>query len=155
MKKILLILLTLFLCASCYRQEELLYTSDFFFKNNTGRVLEVMKGEKVVDVLKDGREAWLYSTHSASDFEEVSLENIMNEHPEKFEDISIYDVTDDSRVLLKKWSIGERKQPGKQLYRLSDSELIVHHEYGWEYGWGEVFIMYDYVFIVKPEDVGL
>lgn len=155
MKKILLILLTLFLCASCYRQEELLYTSDFFFKNNTGRVLEVMKGEKVVDVLKDGREAWLYSTHSASDFEEVSLENIMNEHPEKFEDISIYDVTDDSRVLLKKWSIEEREQPGKQLYRLSDSELIVHHEYGWEYGWGEVFIMYDYVFIVKPEDVGL
>ena len=155
MKKILLILLTLFLCASCYRQEELLYTSDFFFKNNTGRVLEVMKGEKVVDVLKDGREAWLYSTNSASDFEEVSLENIMNEHPEKFEDISIYDVTDGGRVLLKKWIIGERKQPGKQLYRLSDSELIVHHEHGWEYGGGEVFIMYDYIFIVKPEDVGL
>lgn len=151
MKKSLLILLALFLCASCYRQEELLYTSDFFLKNNTGRVLEVMKGERVVDVLKDGREAWLYSTHSASDFEEVSLENIMNEHPEKFEDIFIYDVTDGGRVLLKKWSIGERKQPGKQLYRLSDSELIVHHEHGW----GEVFIMYDYIFIVKLEDVGL
>ncbi|MEE0340261.1 MAG: hypothetical protein UD286_02930 [Bacteroidales bacterium] len=110
-----------------------------------------MKGERVVDVLKDGREAWLYSTHSALDFEEVSLENIMNEHPEKFEDISIYDVTDGGRVLLKKWIIGERKQPGKQLYRLSDSELIVHHEHGW----GEVFIMYDYIFIVKSEDVGL
>ena len=151
MKKGLLILLTLFLCASCCWQEELLYTSDFFLKNNTGRVLEVMKGERVVDVLKDGREAWLYSTHSASDFEEVSLENIMNEHPEKFEDISIYDVTDGGRVLLKKWIIGERKQPGKQLYRLSDSELIVHHEHGW----GEVFIMYDYIFIVKSEDVGL
>ena len=151
MKKILFILLTLFLCASCCWQEELLYTSDFFLKNNTGRVLEVMKGERVVDVLKDGREAWLYSTHSASDFEEVSLENIMNEHPEKFEDISIYDVTDGGRVLLKKWIIGERKQPGKQLYRLSDSELIVHHEHGW----GEVFIMYDYIFIVKSEDVGL
>ena len=151
MKKGLLILLTLFLCASCCWQEELLYTSDFFLKNNTGRVLEVMKGERVVDVLKDGREAWLYSTHSASDFEEVSLENIMNEHPEKFEDISIYDVTDGGRVLLKKWSIGEREQPGKQLYRLSDSELIVHHEHGW----GEVFIMYDYIFIVKPEDIGL
>ena len=151
MKKILFILLTLFLCASCYRQEELLYSSDVFLKNNTGRVIEVMKGEKVVDVLKDGREAWLYSTHSASDFEEVSLENIMNEHPEKFEDISIYDVTDGGRVLLKKWIIGERKQPGKQLYRLSDSELIVHHEHGW----GEVFIMYDYIFIVKSEDVGL
>lgn len=155
MKKSLLILLTLFLCASCCRQEELLYTSDFFLKNNTGRVLEVMKGERVVDVLKDGREAWLYSTHSASDFEEVSLENIMNEHPEKFEDISIYDVTDGGRVLLKKWSIEEREQPGKQLYRLSDSELIVHHEYGWEYGGGEVFIRYDYIFIVKSEDVGL
>ena len=151
MKKGLLILLTLFLCASCCWQEELLYTSDFFLKNNTGRVLEVMKGERVVDVLKDGREAWLYSTHSASDFEEVSLENIMNEHPEKFEDISIYDVTDGGRVLLKKWSIGAREQPGKQLYRLSDSELMVHHEHGW----GEVFIMYDYIFIVKPEDVGL
>ena len=151
MKKSLFILLTLFLCASCCWQEELLYTSDFFLKNNTGRVLEVMKGERVVDVLKDGREAWLYSTHSASDFEEVSLENIMNEHPEKFEDISIYDVTDGGRVLLKKWIIGERKQPGKQLYRLSDSELIVHHEHGW----GEVFIMYDYIFIVKSEDVGL
>ena len=100
MKKSLFILLTLFLCASCCWQEELLYTSDFFLKNNTGRVLEVMKGERVVDVLKDGREAWLYSTHSASDFEEVSLENIMNEHPEKFEDISIYDVTDGGRVLL-------------------------------------------------------
>lgn len=155
MKKSLLILLTLFLCASCCRQEELLYTSDFFLKNNTGRVLEVMKGERVVDVLKDGREAWLYSTHSASDFEEVSLENIMNEHPEKFEDISIYDVTDGGRVLLKKWSIEEREQPGKQLYRLSDSELIVHHEHGWEYGGGEVFIRYDYIFIVKSEDVGL
>ena len=151
MKKSLLILLTLFLCASCYRQEELEYKSNIFFINNTGRVLEVMKGEKVVDVLKDGKEAWLYTTHSASDFEEVSLEKMMNEHPEKFEDISIYDVTDGGRVLLKKWSIGERKQPGKQLYRLSDSELIVHHEYGW----GEVFIMYDYVFIVKSEDVGL
>lgn len=151
MKKSLLILLTLFLCASCYRQEELQYTSDFFLKNNTGRVLEVMKGEMVVEVLKDGREAWLYSTHSSSDFEEVSLENIMNEHPEKFEDIFIYDVTDGGRVLLKKWSIGERKQPGKQLYRLSDSELIAHHEHGW----GEVFIMYDYIFIVKSEDVGL
>ena len=151
MKQSLFILLTLFLCASCCWQEELLYTSDFFLKNNTGRVLEVMKGERVVDVLKDGREAWLYSTHSASDFEEVSLENIMNEHPEKFEDISIYDVTDGGRVLLKKWIIGERKQPGKQLYRLSDSELIVHHEHGW----GEVFIMYDYIFIVKSEDVGL
>lgn len=151
MKKILFILLTLFLCASCYRQEELLYSSDVFLKNNTGRVIEVMKGEKVVDVLKDGREAWLYSTHSASDFEEVSLENIMKEHPEKFEDISIYDVTDGGRVLLKKWSIGEREQPGKQLYRLSDSELMVHHEHGL----GEVFIMYDYIFIVKPEDIGL
>ena len=151
MKKILFSLLTLFLCASCYRQEKVLYSSDVFLKNNTGRVIEVMKGEKVVDVLKDGREAWLYSTHSASDFEEVSLENIMKEHPEKFEDISIYDVTDGGRVLLKKWSIGEREQPGKQLYRLSDSELMVHHEHGW----GEVFIMYDYIFIVKPEDIGL
>lgn len=151
MKKRLFILLTLFLCASCYRQEKVLYSSDVFLKNTTGRVIEVMKGEKVVDVLKDGKEAWLYSTHSAADFEEVSLEKMMNEHPEKFEDISIYDVTDGGRVLLKKWSIGERKQPGKQLYRLSDSELIVHHEYGW----GEVFIMYDYVFIVKSEDVGL
>ena len=151
MKKILFSLLTLFLCASCCWQEELLYSSDFFLKNNTGRVLEVMKGERVVDVLKDGREAWLYSTHSASDFEEVSLENMMNEHPEKFEDIFIYDVTDGGRVLLKKWSIGEREQPGKQLYRLSDSELMVHHEHGW----GEVFIMYDYIFIVKPEDIGL
>ena len=55
------------------------------------------------------------------------------------------------RVLLKKWSIGECEQPGKQLYRLSDSELMVHHEHGW----GEVFIMYDYIFIVKPEDIGL
>ena len=151
MKKSLLILLTLFLCASCYRQEELEYKSNIFFKNNTGRVLEVMKGEKVVEVLKDGKEAWLYTTHSASDFEEVSLENIMNEHPEKFEDISIYDVTDGGRVLLKKWSIGEREQPGKQLYRLSDSELIVHHERGC----GLVFIKYDYIFIVKSEDVGL
>lgn len=151
MKKSLLILLTLFLCASCYRQEKLEYKSNIFFINNTGRVLEVMKGEMVVEVLKDGREAWLYTTHSASDFEEVSLENIMNEHPEKFEDIFIYDVTDGGRVLLKKWSIGERKQPGKQLYRLSDSELMVHHEHGW----GEVFIMYDYIFIVKPEDIGL
>lgn len=110
-----------------------------------------MKGEKVVDVLKDGKEAWLYSTRSSTDFEEVSLEKMMNEHPKKFEDIYIYDVTDDSRVLLKKWSIGEREQPGKQLYRLSDSELMVHHEHGW----GEVFIMYDYIFIVKPEDIGL
>lgn len=151
MKKSLFILLTLFLCASCYRQEKVLYSSDVFLKNNTGRVIEVMKGAKVVDVLKDGKEAWLYSTHSASDFEEVSLENIMKEHPEKFEDISIYDVTDGGRVLLKKWSIGEREQPGKQLYRLSDSELMVHHEHGW----GEVFIMYDYIFIVKPEDIGL
>ena len=106
MKKILFILLTLFLCASCYRQEKVLYSSDVFLKNNTGRVIEVMKGAKVVDVLKEGKEAWLYSTHSASDFEEVSLENIMKEHPEKFEDISIYDVTDGGRVLLKKWSIG-------------------------------------------------
>ena len=151
MKKSLLILLTLFLCASCCWQEELEYKSNIFFKNNTGRVLEVMKGEKVVEVLKDGKEAWLYTTHSASDFEEVSLENIMNEHPEKFEDISIYDVTDGGRVLLKKWSIGEREQPGKQLYRLSDSELIVHHARGG----GMVFIKYDYIFIVKPEDVGL
>ena len=151
MKKILFILLTLFLCASCYRQEKVLYSSDVFLKNNTGRVIEVMKGAKVVDVLKEGKEAWLYSTHSASDFEEVSLENIMKEHPEKFEDISIYDVTDGGRVLLKKWSIGECEQPGKQLYRLSDSELMVHHEHGW----GEVFIMYDYIFIVKPEDIGL
>ena len=130
MKKSLLILLTLFLCASCYRQEEIEYKSNIFFINNTGRVLEVMKGEMVVEVLKDGKEAWLYTTHSASDFEEVSLENIMNEHPEKFEDIFIYDVTDGGRVLLKKWSIGEREQSGKQLYRLSDSELIVHHERG-------------------------
>lgn len=151
MKKILFILLTLFLCASCYRQEKVLYSSDVFLKNNTGRVIEVMKGAKVVDVLKDGKEAWLYSTRSSIDFEEVSLENIMKEHPEKFEDISIYDVTDGGRVLLKKWSIGEREQPGKQLYRLSDSELMVHHEHGW----GEVFIMYDYIFIVKPEDIGL
>ena len=151
MKKILFILLTLFLCASCCWQEELLYSSDVFLKNTTGRVIEVMKGEKAVDVLKDGREAWLYSTRSSTDFEEVSLEKMMNEHPEKFEDISIYDVTDGGRVLLKKWIIGERKQPGKQLYRLSDSELIVHHEHGW----GEVFIMYDYIFIVKSEDVGL
>ena len=151
MKKSLLILFTLFLCASCCWQDELEYKSNIFFKNNTGRVLEVMKGERVVDVVKDGREAWLYTTHSASDFEEVSLENIMKEHPEKFEDISIYDVTDGGRVLLKKWSIEEREQPGKQLYRLSDSELIVHHEHGW----GEVFIMYDYIFIVKLEDVGL
>ena len=103
MKKILFILLTLFLCASCYRQEKVLYSSDVFLKNNTGRVIEVMKGEK------------------------------------------------GGRVLLKKWSIGEREQPGKQLYRLSDSELMVHHEHGW----GEVFIMYDYIFIVKPEDIGL
>lgn len=151
MKKSLFILLTLFLCASCYRQEKVLYSSDVFLKNNTGRVIEVMKGAKVVDVLKEGKEAWLYSTHSASDFEEVSLEKMMKEHPEKFEDISIYDVTDGGRVLLKKWSIGEREQPGKQLYRLSDSELMVHHEHGW----GEVFIMYDYIFIVKPEDIGL
>ena len=151
MKKSLFILLTLFLCASCYRQEKVLYSSDVFLKNNTGRVIEVMKGAKVVDVLKDGKEAWLYSTRSSTDFEEVSLENIMKEHPEKFEDIYIYDVTDDSRVLLKKWSIGEREQPGKQLYRLSDSELMVHREHGW----GEVFIMYDYIFIVKPEDIGL
>ena len=151
MKKSLFILLTLFLCASCYRQEKVLYSSDVFLKNNTGRVIEVMRGAKVVDVLKDGKEAWLYSTRSSIDFEEVSLEKMMNEHPEKFEDISIYDVTDGGRVLLKKWSIGERKQPGKQLYRLSDSELMVHHEHGW----GEVFIMYDYIFIVKPEDVGL
>ena len=103
MKKILFSLLTLFLCASCYRQEKVLYSSDVFLKNNTGRVIEVMKGEK------------------------------------------------GGRVLLKKWSIGEREQPGKQLYRLSDSELMVHHEHGW----GEVFIMYDYIFIVKPEDIGL
>lgn len=151
MKKSLFILLTLFLCASCYRQEKVLYSSDVFLKNNTGRVIEVMRGAKVVDVLKDGKEAWLYSTRSSIDFEEVSLEKMMNEHPEKFEDIYIYDVTDDSRVLLKKWSIGEREQPGKQLYRLSDSELMVHHEHGW----GEVFIMYDYIFIVKPEDIGL
>ena len=151
MKKSLFILLTLFLCASCYRQEKVLYSSDVFLKNNTGRVIEVMRGAKVVDVLKDGKEAWLYSTRSSIDFEEVSLEKMMNEHPEKFEDISIYDVTDGGRVLLKKWSIGEREQPGKQLYRLSDSELMVHHEHGW----GEVFIMYDYIFIVKPEDVGL
>lgn len=48
MKKILFILLTLFLCASCYRQEELLYSSDVFLKNNTGRVIEVMRGAKVV-----------------------------------------------------------------------------------------------------------
>ena len=103
MKKILFILLTLFLCASCCWQEELLYSSDVFLKNNTGRVIEVMKGEK------------------------------------------------GGRVLLKKWSIGEREQPGKQLYRLSDSELMVHHEHGW----GEVFIMYDYIIIVKPDDIGL
>ena len=83
--------------------------------------------------------------------EGTPLDVLMKEHPEKFEDIYIYDVTDDSRVLLKKWSIGEREQPGKQLYRLSDSELMVHHEHGW----GEVFIMYDYIFIVKPEDIGL
>ena len=106
MKKSLFILLTLFLCASCYRQEKVLYSSDVFLKNTTGRVIEVMKGEKVVDVLKDGREAWLYSTRSSTDFEEVSLEKMMNEHPEKFEDIYIYDVTDGGRVLLKKWSIG-------------------------------------------------
>lgn len=102
MKKSLFILLTLFLCASCYRQEKVLYSSDVFLKNNTGRVIEVMRGAKVVDVLKDGKEAWLYSTRSSIDFEEVSLEKMMNEHPEKFEDIFIYDVTDDSRVLLKK-----------------------------------------------------
>ena len=48
MKKILFSLLTLFLCASCCWQEELLYSSDVFLKNTTGRVIEVMKGEKVV-----------------------------------------------------------------------------------------------------------
>lgn len=68
---------------------------------------------------------------------------------EREESVSIYDAS--TGELLREWRYSEREQPGKQLYRLSDSELMVHHEHGW----GEVFIMYDYIFIVKPEDIGL
>ena len=151
MKKLIVFLMPL-LCTSCYYEDAdvVLFTSSYYLSNKTGRTLEVYMGEKFYGFAKDQWSVWLY-TQSSYNFDEVSMERLMIEHPESFKDISIYDVTDGDRVFLKTWTFAERDQDGKQFYDLSDCDLFVcdHRDVP------PTELLYDYVFTVYPADVGL
>ncbi len=144
----LVLLLVLF---SCNKEIEVVYCSNFFLFNNTGRLIEMRNGSKYLEIVRNGTESWLYTTEVSSDFEKVSLKRIIDENEIRFKNVSIYDVTQSENTLLKKWTYEDRNKEGKQLYRLSDSELIVSDESSTSC----LKISYNYIFIINPEDVGL
>ncbi len=149
MKKYLLFILVFF--PSCLKEENVVYFSKLFLCNNTGRVIEVYKDDLLMDEIKNGEEVWLYSIRASANYEDNSVEKIMQKQGWKFKDVSIYDVSDGGRRFLKKWTFTERNEDGKQLYRLSDSEIRVRHERIW----GRICIGYIYSFSINPEDVEL
>lgn len=144
----LVLLLMLF---SCNKEIEVVYCSNFFLFNNTGRLIEMRNGSKYSEIVRNGTKTWLYTTELSNDYEKVSLERIIDEDEIRFKNVTIYDVLQSECVLLKKWSYEDRDKEGKQLYRLSDSELIV----GNESLPSCVKISYNYIFVINPEDVGL
>jgi len=76
----------------------------------------------------------------------VSLERYFEKSGYKFKDISVYAIIDGERKFLKKWTFTERNEDGKQLYRLSDSEIRVRHTCNWNV----IHISYIYTFIINP-----
>lgn len=152
MKRVILLLMLL-LCTSCYYRhaDDIKITSDYYLRNNTNRTIEVHKGGKFYFVLEVQKRLLIYTTGFSSDYDEVSMERAMIEHPEAFEDISIYDVTDGDRVFLKTWTFAERDKEGRQLYDLSDCVLEVSSEKDTPL----TSLYFDYIFTVYPEDVGL
>ena len=147
MKKIVHLLLIVLICNSCHKHITVEYSATLDLVNNTGRTIEVFKGNNRFVMLRNQETVKLFERTQMYEF--VDMDMLLFSNGEREESVSIYDAS--TGELLREWRYSEREQPGKQLYRLSDSELMVHHEHGW----GEVFIMYDYIFIVKPEDIGL
>lgn len=164
MKK-LLVYIIVFLCTSCSSKEVIECSSYFYIYNKTGQTIEIFKGSASRIELKNEDITCLYSTKLSSDLKEVLFEKIMQEHGEKFKDISVYGVIDGERKFLKKWTFAERNDTGKQLYRLSDSELYINEQkYGSLYDNIVYFtpfekrrteITYEYTFTINTEDVGL
>lgn len=149
MKKYLVLFILFF--TSCLKEEEVTYFSKLFLCNETGRVIEVYKDNLLMDEIANGEVVWLYSTQTSANYEDNSLEIIMQKRGWKFKDVSIYDVSDGGRKFLKKWTFTDRNGDGRQLYRLSDSEIRVCHERMW----GRICVDYIYSFIINPEDVEL
>ena len=94
-------------------------------------------------------------------YEFVDMDMLLFSNGEREESVSIYDAS--TGELLREWRYSEREQPGKQLYRLCDSDAEVYAEkvdgsYSINNNCrssGYVYIRYIYTFTINQEDVGL
>lgn len=150
-RKIVVFLFFVITLFSCSKEEEVIYTTSMSLFNNTGYDIEIYKDKECGEILANRDYLRIIPSDSSNDFEKVSLERYFEDHGEKLKDISVYAVIDGERKFLKKWTFAGRNGDGKQLYRLSDSEIRVRHRPELS----GLYIHFIYTFSIYPEDVGL
>ena len=124
MKKIVHLLLIVLICNSCYKSKTVEYSATLDLVNNTGRTIEIFKGNNRFVMLRNQETVKLFERTQMYEF--VDMDMLLFSNGEREESVSIYDAS--TGELLREWRYSEREQPGKQLYRLCDSDAEVYTE---------------------------
>ena len=159
MKKIVHLLLIVLICNSCYKSKTVEYSATLYLVNNTGRTIDVFKGNNRFVVLRNQETVKLFERTQM--YESINMDMLLFSNGEREESVAIYDAS--TGKPLREWRYSEREQPGKQLYRLSDSDAEVYTEivdgsYSINNNYhssGHFYIRYIYTFTINQEDVGL
>ena len=159
MKKIVHLLLIVLICNSCHKHITVEYSATLDLVNNTGRTIEVFKGKNRFVMLRNQETVKLFERTQM--YNCINMDMLLFYDGNKDESVAIYDAS--TGELLREWRYSEREQPGKQLYRLCDSDAEVYTEkvdgsYSINNNYrssGYFYIRYIYTFTINQEDVGL
>ena len=157
MKKIAYLTLLFISCISCGMSKSVKYSIEFHVVNNLGYTIEVFNGDGCFVSLQDKEDIILFESDKCYNFDEAY--KVAFGWPPQ--DVSLYRQNTNSHDLLKIWRFDEREEPGKQLYRLTDSKREVTTEdvdqsfftNGRFHTWGCFYVRYCFTFTINPEDI--
>ena len=114
MKKIVHLLLIVLICNSCYKSKTVEYSATLDLVNNTGRTIEVFKGNNRFVMLRNQETVKLFERTQM--YNCINMDMLLFYDGNKDESVAIYDAS--TGELLREWRYSEREQPGKQLAAL-------------------------------------
>ena len=99
MKKIVHLLLIVVICNSCHKHITVEYSATLDLVNNTGRTIEVFKGNNRFVMLRNQETVKLFERTQMYEF--VDMDMLLFSNGEREESVSIYDAS--TGELLREW----------------------------------------------------